>query len=99
MTHQAYRMRNGKRYTLHALVVRGSSPRVGPAPWKHRVTRIWGGHPLGPGDHYTTFRPVLDEWQHEIWAGFRSEQSEGKMEKLRPDDVLDNDPPPPVIHL
>lgn len=77
MTHQVL----GKGFKAQALVIRGSSPRVGPIPWKHRVTRVEAAyHPLGPDDIYTTFRPVLDEWQHQIWTGLRREQNEGKTE-------------------
>ena len=57
-----------------SLVVKGSCAEDGPSPlwFTHRATRH-----RGSTDElsYTGFRPVLDQWQHQYWAGFRTKIS------------------------
>jgi formylglycine-generating enzyme required for sulfatase activity len=41
-------------------------------PWAHRVTQIMPGGVLEDTyPPYTSFRPVMDEWQRQQWPGFR----------------------------
>ncbi len=58
-------------------VIRGSAPDPDALyPANHRVTQTMRGSAVLDYPEYTSFRPVMDEWQRHNWSGFRAGEQE-----------------------